>query len=505
MTEPGEAGPVGISSAELMALLLDDGSFESWDTAPVEPDPDDDYAAQLERARQRSGSDESVITGRGTIRGRPVAVILSEFAFLAGSVGRASAGRIIRAVERASQESLPLLASPASGGTRMQEGTPAFLTMIAIADAIRRHKEAGLAYLVYLRHPTTGGVMASWGSLGHITIAQPGALLGFLGPRVYEMLAGGPFPAGVQLAENLRAHGIVDTVLPPERLAEFMERVLRILHPAASAAATTSDPGVACDGLQAEDTWASIEKSRDPRRPDSEAVIAAADEVVMLHGTTRGESGSGIALALARFGAERCLIIGHRRSDGDRPARLEAGSLRVALRGVRLAGELGVPLVTLIDTEGAELSRQAEEGALAGEIARLMTALTGVRSPSVSVLLGQGSGGGAIALLPADRTIAVEHAWLSPLPPEGASAIIHRTTARAPQMAEQQRVGLRHLCRTGLIDAVVPAHRPEEDAADLSVRIARAVCSELLIARAIPDHERLARRSGRFRALDAVG
>ena len=149
--------------------------------------------------------DEAVLTGTGHLRSRQVAVIVSEFGFLAGSIGVAAGERLVRAVERATRERLPLVAAPASGGTRLQEGTVAFLQMVKVAAAIADHRSAGLPYLVYLRHPTTGGVLASWGSLGHVTAAEPGALIGFLGPRVYEALHGQPFPPGVQVAENLYA------------------------------------------------------------------------------------------------------------------------------------------------------------------------------------------------------------------------------------------------------------------------------------------------------------
>ena len=170
-----------------------------------------------------------MITGRGLVRGRPVAVVANEFRFLAGSIGRDAAARITTAVRRATAEGLPLLASTASGGTRMQEGTPAFVEMVEISRAIGDHRAAGLPYLVHLRHPTTGGVYASWGSLGHITVAEPGALVGFLGPKVYEALHGSPFPAGVQQAENLAAKGVIDAVVAAEDLPELVDRALRVL------------------------------------------------------------------------------------------------------------------------------------------------------------------------------------------------------------------------------------------------------------------------------------
>ncbi len=209
--------------------VLDRGSFLSWDAAALTVPVSDSYAAELAAARAATGRDEAVLTGEGRINGRRVAVIASDFDFLAGSIGVAAAERITAAIQRATAERLPLLASPSSGGTRMQEGTVAFLQMVKIAAAVELHKRAHLPYLVYLRHPTTGGVFASWGSLGHITLSEPGALLGFLGPRVYEQLYGAPFPPGVQTAENLQAYGVIDGVIPLKWLRRTCARALKVM------------------------------------------------------------------------------------------------------------------------------------------------------------------------------------------------------------------------------------------------------------------------------------
>lgn len=229
--EPEKSAPVAATtSAAFLATLLDRGSFRSWDSPPHRPASNDPggYRRELASARERAGTDEAVVTGQGTIHGHAVAVICSEFGFLAGSIGTASARRLLEAIDRATEQRLPLIAAPASGGTRMQEGTAAFLCMPAIAAAITRHKAAGLPYLVYLRHPTTGGVLASWASLGHITLAEPGALIGFLGAKVYRALRGESFPRDVQTAENLLHHGIVDEVVPPAKLARVIADVLTV-------------------------------------------------------------------------------------------------------------------------------------------------------------------------------------------------------------------------------------------------------------------------------------
>ena len=444
----------------LIRLVLDDGTFTGWDTPVDTSGIDPAYAEQLARARARSGVDEAVVTGAGSIRGYEVAVIVGEFGFLGGSIGRATAARIVAAVTRATRERLPLLVATSSGGTRMQEGTPAFVEMVAISKAVVAHKAAGLAYLVYLRHPTTGGVFASWGSLGHVTVAEPGALIGFLGPRVFEALHGTAFPAGVQLAENLVDKGILDAVVAPGDLAWVASRVLRLLRTDRDVrAAQTPPPTVAAarPARRKTTTWESVLLTRRPDRPGVRELLAlGADDVLPLSGTGDGERDAGLFLALTSFDGHPCVLVGQDRRNQSPRHSMGPAALREARRGMRLAQELGLPLVTVIDTPGADLSPRAEEGALAGEIARCLADMSRLTVPTVAVLLGQGCGGGALALLPARRVIAAEHAWLSPLPPEGASAIVYHDTDHAPLLAERQRTSAFDLFDDGIVHAVVP-------------------------------------------------
>ncbi|MFT2017460.1 carboxyl transferase domain-containing protein [Streptomyces sp. 796.1] len=528
------------TARELIEIVTAPGSWRCWDEPVPEPPAGPEYRADLARARARTGLDESVLTGEGLLAGARVALVVCEFGFLAGSIGVAAGERLVRAVRRATAERLPLLAAPASGGTRMQEGTVAFVQMVKVTAAIAAHKAAGLPYLVHLRHPTTGGVFASWGSLGHVTTAEPGALIGFLGPRVHEALYGERFPEGVQLAEHLHAHGLVDAVLPTAELPAAAARALRVLRGAAgsvgsvgsvgaadsagpadsvggptsllSGAALSSSGAVSPGGAPdraagradavapgragAPDAAESIRRSRRPERPGVRALLrVAADDVTPLSGTGAGEHDPGMLLALARVGGTPCVVLGHDRGEdvgageGPGPDRnaphplsdtaapdIETGAepgagpvadaagvgqplgpagLRTARRGMRIAAELGLPLLTVVDTAGAALSREAEEGGLAGEIARCLADLVTLPAPTLCLLLGQGAGGGALALLPADRVLAARHAWLSPLPPEGASAILYRTTERAYEVAARQGVRSADLLAAGIVDRVV--------------------------------------------------
>ncbi|MEZ5115680.1 MAG: carboxyl transferase domain-containing protein [Candidatus Nanopelagicales bacterium] len=493
----------------VLEAVLDPGSFRSWDTPALDVAADPGYAEELRRAREATGLDESLITGEGTIEGRRVAVAVCEFDFLAGSIGVAAAERFVAAVERATRERLPLVASPTSGGTRMQEGTVAFLQMVKISAAVMQHRRSGLPYLAYLRHPTTGGVFASWGSLAHVTAAEPGALVGFLGPRVYSALYGEEFPAGVQTAENLYAHGLVDAVIPVGGLREIAARVLTVVSPTSRPPSPEHLPADAEEDLARADlpAWDSVLASRRPDRPGVRALLRVAGyDVTPLNGTGRGESEPGLLLALARFGAASCVVLGQDRRGQEYAQPLGPGALRTARRGMKLAGELGLPLVTVVDTQGAALSREAEEGGLAGEIARSLADLALHPSATVCLLLGQGTGGGALALLPADRVVAAQHAWLSPLPPEGASAILHRTPDRAAEMAERQGVRALDLRRHGIVDRIVP-ERP--DAADepqaFLHRVGLVLAHELLALADRPDEERRADRLDRFRRLGLPG
>ncbi|MGW5385820.1 carboxyl transferase domain-containing protein [Nocardia sp. NPDC003963] len=496
--------PPRIGSRQLLEALLDPGSFVSWDAPPLEVARTGTYRSALTRASAAAGTDESVLTGEGLLRGRPIAVIACEFGFLAGSVGVAAAERIVTAVERATELGLPLVASPTSGGTRMQEGTLAFVQMVKIAGAVTAHKSAGHPYVVYLRNPTMGGVFASWGSLGHITFAEPGALIGFLGPRVYEALYGHPFPEGVQTAENLYHNGVIDGVVEISVFRRIAHRALSVFSgtprphdTAKTAAALEVRPGGPAAGA-----WESVLASRRPDRPGLRDLLRRTTQRVPLSGTGQGETDRTVVLALARFHGRPCVVFGHDRAHQDPEHTMGPAALREARRSMQLAAELRLPLVLVIDTIGAALSKEAEERGLAPEIARCLADLVTLRTPTISVLLGQGTGGGALALLPADRVLAAAHGWLAPLPPEGASAIVHRDTGHAPELAAAQRIRSVDLLADGIVDRIVPEYPDAADEpVDFTRRMVAAIAGELAALSTQPPADLRVLRQRRYRRL----
>lgn len=447
------------SLAETLDALLDPGSSQ-----PIAVDPrpaTGSYAATLERARERSGVDESVQVLKARIDGHEVVVIGGEFAFLAGSIGQEAADRVVMGYLHATAGRLPVITLPTSGGTRMQEGAAAFFRMTDIARVAGEHRATGAVRIGWLRNPTTGGVMATWGSYADVAAAEPGALLGFLGPRVYEALYNQSFPGGVQTSDNLAQVGVIDEVVPLTGLRAWVTGILDVtngrdehlpIEPPASGSPV--------------DAWEAIETTR-ANRPGPDTVLDLLTSRTELHGTGAGERGRGIRVCLGRLRGRRVLVIAQTRQE------VTPGDLRFARRGLHLAQRLRLPVVTLIDTPGGELSAAAEEGAMAGEIARTLQDLTALTVPSVSCIMGQGCGGAALALIPAKVRLCLQNGWVSPLPPEGASVITHRTPDRAAEMAREQGVDAASLLAAGVIDRVV-AEGP-----DLAATVADAVAAAL--------------------------
>jgi acetyl-CoA carboxylase carboxyl transferase subunit beta len=441
-----------------------------------------EYRLQLELAAAAAGTDESVVIGELAIEGHRAAVIAWEFGFLGGSVGVVTAARIVAAVRRATAEGLPLLALPRSGGTRMQEGAPAFVQMVAIAAAVAEHRGAGLPYLVHLCSPTTGGVLATLGSAGDLTSAEPQAMIGFLGPRAYAAITGEAFPEGIQTAEHLLERGIVDAVLDWGALRQRWATLLALWsereqpgsaalaphrpHPAAPGERSreqglgTRPIGLPGAPTSSADLWRYVTASRATDRVTARDFIAAhMADVVTLPGTGAGERGTGVLVALGRLEGLPLVVAATEDRWSGQP--LTAAGLRTIRRGVDLAARWGLPMLTIVDTLGAQLSVAGERAGIAGEISRVMLDLVSSPGATAALLLGAGTGGAALALLATDRIVAGSHTWVAPLAPEGAAAIRHGGTHDPAQIAWEQRIGAHALAELGFVDVLVRESEPE--------------------------------------------
>ena len=420
------------------------------------------------------------------------------------------------------------------------------MQMAKTSAALTKLAAMGIPFISVLTDPTTGGVFATWGSLGDVTFAQPGSLVGFLGPRVFEALYGERFPEGVQTGEGLLQAGVVDGVVKPAQWRTVVTRLLDSWegtptasiphqgispkqgvspHQASSADSEEIQTGSGAVRSGAEepqtgsaqkmresealpgperqerDGWASIQQTRDPKRSGLRELLELADSIVMLSGTQDGEIAGATIFAVVQLGGRGCVVVGQDRSAQESGHLVGPTDLRVARRAMRFAQRWGLPLLTVVDTQGGELSPRAERGALAGEIARCLSQLSAIDTPTISLLLGGGGGGVALALLPADRVLAVADAWVTPLPAEGASVIRYRTVDRADEMARRQSITAADLQEVGAVDRILPsvAGGNTDDRDRRMLVVASAVADEL--GRAAERGVDLAARTSRWQGI----
>ncbi|MBB6465989.1 acetyl-CoA carboxylase, carboxyltransferase subunit beta [Aminobacter carboxidus] len=238
---PSSGHHMKISAKERLRFFFDEGRYEQIDNPKVMVDPlkfrdEKRYVDRLKDARTKTGMEDAILSGTGKIEGLPVVVAVQDFAFMGGSLGMAAGDAIIRAFEVALEKKRPMILFAASGGARMQEGILSLMQLPRTTVAVDRHKEAGLPYIVVLTNPTTGGVTASYAMLGDVHIAEPGALIGFAGPRVIEQTIREKLPEGFQRSEYLMDHGMVDMVVSRLEMKSTVANLLKILTKAPVAA-----------------------------------------------------------------------------------------------------------------------------------------------------------------------------------------------------------------------------------------------------------------------------
>ncbi len=230
---PASGHHLKISARERLGHFFDDGKFDVMETPKVTVDPlrfrdEKKYIDRLRDAKSKTSMEDAILTGSGTIEGQPIVAVVQDFTFMGGSLGMAAGEAIIKSFELALAQKRPLVLFAASGGARMQEGILSLMQLPRTTVAVDRLKEAGMPYIVVLTNPTTGGVTASYAMLGDVHIAEPGALIGFAGPRVIEQTIREKLPDGFQRSEYLMEHGMVDMVVSRLELKQTVARLLKI-------------------------------------------------------------------------------------------------------------------------------------------------------------------------------------------------------------------------------------------------------------------------------------
>lgn len=458
-------------------MTVDEGSFEEWDKDMISQNPlgYKGYEEKLDFIREKTGLQEAVVTGKAKIGGNDTVIGVCDGRFLMASMGEIVGEKIVRAVERATKERLPVILFACSGGARMQEGIISLMQMAKTSAALKRHSDEGLLYISVLTDPTTGGVTASFAMLGDIILAEPNALIGFAGPRVIEQTIGQKLPKGFQRSEFLLEHGFLDGIVERQQMRTTLGQILA-LH-AGGRLEHEGDKEKAADEwkntfLYSEDTikrdaWEKVQISRQKDRPvGSDYIQMLCTEFLEFHGDRCFGDDPAILGGIGRIGGIPVTVIAQEKGRTTKEnVRRNFGmpspeGYRKALRLMKQAEKFGRPILCLVDTPGAFCGLEAEERGQGEAIARNICEMSGVKVPILSVIIGEGGSGGALALAVSDEVWMMENAIYSILSPEGFASILWKDSTKAKEAAKVMKLTADDLKKMGVIECVL--EEPEQ-------------------------------------------
>ena len=462
-------------------MIADENSFEEWDMDLQTENPLDykGYEEKIEKLQEKTGLREAVVTGKATILGEPAVLAVCDGRFMMASMGEVVGEKITRAVERATRQELPVIIFACSGGARMQEGIISLMQMAKTSAALKRHSDAGLLYISVLTDPTTGGVTASFAMLGDIILAEPKALIGFAGPRVIEQTIGQKLPKGFQRSEFLLEHGFIDQIVERPKMRETLGKILE-LHgkvqtdiegtidkTAGETASQTGDQAVDQAQNQKINAWDRVLLSRRKNRPvGSDYIRTLFQDFTEFHGDRLYGDDPAIIGGIAYFKERPVTVIAQEKGTNTKEnimrnfAMPSPEGYRKALRLMKQAEKFHRPVICFVDTPGAFCGLEAEERGQGEAIARNLYELSGLKTPVLSIVIGEGGSGGALALAVADEVWMLENSIYSILSPEGFASILWKDSTKAKEAAEVMKLTADDLKKMGVIECVL--EEPEQ-------------------------------------------
>lgn len=474
-----------IGTRTRIRMVADTGTFQEWFTDLETENPLEypGYEEKIADLQEKTKLHEAVTVGKCMVNGLETVLGVCDARFLMGSMGYVVGEKITRAFERATEEKLPVVLFTSSGGARMQEGIVSLMQMAKTSAAIRKHSEAGLFYLPVLTDPTTGGVTASFAMLGDVILAEPGALIGFAGPRVIAQTIGQKLPEGFQRAEFLVEKGIIDGVVERQELKETVWKLLKIhqdsmqyIHYGKTQNVENfpeikSSRGKAgTDGKSELTAWERVEISRSKERPTTLSYVQQIfDEFLELHGDRAFRDDGAVIGGIAMFSGQPVTVIGQQKGKNVKEniyrnfGMASPEGYRKALRLMKQAEKFGRPVVTFVDTPGAACGIEAEERGQGEAIARNLLEMSGIRTPMVSILIGEGGSGGALGLAVTDEVWMMENATYSILSPEGFASILWKDGKRAKEASEVMRITAKDLKNLRIIERVIREPEPANE------------------------------------------
>ena len=509
-----------IKAKTRLRLLLDKGSFQEWGTDIEEKNPIDfpEYEEKLSDTRRKTGLKEAVTIGKGSICGWETVIGVCDARFLMSSMGYVVGERITQAFEQATEEKLPVILFCCSGGARMQEGIISLMQMAKTAAAIRRHSDAGLLYIPVLTDPTTGGVTASFAMLGDVILAEPGALIGFAGPRVIRQTTGEKLPDGFQRAEFLLEKGMIDAIIERKNMREELGKLLRLHNQkaaetfASKASIFQTDPieekHSDKENKKEKSAWERVELSRSPARCTAgDYIDQIFEDFTELHGDRCfGDDGAVIG-GIATLSGIPVTVIGQQKGKNTREnIRCNFGmaspeGYRKALRLMKQAEKFHRPIICFVDTPGAACGIGAEERGQGEAIARNIYEMSGLKVPVVSIIIGEGGSGGALAMATADEVWMLENSIYSILSPEGFASILWKDSSKAKEAAEVMKLTAENLKAQGIVERVFaePEEYTVQNMDSVIMQINEAIEEFLMRYGSMSEQELIRHRYERFR------
>ena len=458
-------------------MVCDKGTFTPWfeDLEISNPLDFPGYEDKLADVKEKTGLHEGVTVGSGEIFGEKVALGVCDARFLMGSMGHVVGEKIALMVEKATQERLPVVIFCCSGGARMQEGIISLMQMAKTSAALQKHSEAGLLYLPVLTDPTTGGVTASFAMLGDIILAEPGALIGFAGPRVIEQTIGQKLPEGFQRAEFLVEHGMVDAIVERDELKRTLYEMIkshRISSTNPNFGSFTREPvkfrpsEISRERMvkaARKTPWQKVKEARSLERPATLTYIDLIfDDFIELHGDRSFGDDKAIIGGIAWLYGQPVTVIGVQKgNDVEECTKRNYGmtspeGYRKALRLMKQAEKFKRPVICFVNTSGAYPGMEAEERGQGEAIARNLFEMAGLKVPVLSVIIGEGGSGGALGLAVANEVWMLENSTYSILSPEGFASILWKDGKRAEEAAGVMGITADDLAALGVIERIVP-------------------------------------------------
>lgn len=455
-----------VHAYERIRMTVDEDSFEEWekDMEFVNPLEFKGYEEKVKSLKEKTGLSEAVVTGKASIEGNPAVIAVCDGRFLMASMGQVVGEKITRAVERATKEQLPVIIFACSGGARMQEGIVSLMQMAKTAAALKQHSDAGLLYVSVLTDPTTGGVTASFAMLGDVILAEPKALIGFAGPRVIEQTIGEKLPKGFQRSEFLLEHGFIDRIVERKEMRTVLANILQ-MHQNFKGSVTQSPIQTVekeRQSVQEKDAWERVTISRKNDRPVGQDYIRTLfSDFLEFHGDRCYGDDPAIIGGIARFAGIPVTVIAQSKGKSTKEnvahhfGMPSPEGYRKALRLMKQAEKFKRPILLFVDTPGAFCGIEAEERGQGEAIARNLFEMSSMKVPVLSVVIGEGGSGGALALAVADEVWMLENAIYSVLSPEGFASILWKDSKRASEAAEVMKLTAADLKKLGVIEAVI--------------------------------------------------